>query len=87
MIGVSLNTVAPDESDVIEDDGAIVSVDAVVCTKPVCRLPACTPMSANRLTVACCMRPSVGVPPPSCVASRPHDHWIVPAPNTSAPLA
>ena len=34
--------------------------------------------------MACCMRTSGVDPPRSCVPSRPHDHWIVPAPKTSA---
>jgi hypothetical protein len=36
--------------------GAVVSVLAVVCTSPDCRVPADTPMSANRFTVACRIR-------------------------------
>ena len=44
-------------------------------------------MSANRFTVACCMRASGALAPRSCVSSSPHDHCTVPAPNTSAPLA
>ena len=46
-----------------------------------------TPMSANRLTVACWAAGSAGRGPRSCLSSSPHDHWIVPAPKTSAPLA
>ena len=55
-------------------------------TRPACSVAGCTPMSANRLTVACCMRTSGGALPRSWLPSRPHDHCTVPAPKTSAPL-
>ena len=42
-------------------------------------------MSANRFSVACCCV-VFGVLPLGLALSRPHDHWTVPAPNTSAPL-
>ena len=44
----------------------------------------CTPMSANRFTVACRIAVPGVEPPRSCVPSSPHDHWTVPAANTSA---
>ena len=50
-------------------------------------------MSANRLTVACCITGSGAAEAGGplwfhpFVVSRPHAHWTVPAPNTSAPLA
>ena len=44
-------------------------------------------MSANRLTVACCMFAVGRLRRRRGCASRPHDHCTVPAPNTSAPLA
>ena len=50
--------------------------------RPSGRSAACrgwTPMSANRFTVACCIDPSGDPPPRSWFASRPHDHWTVPA--------
>ena len=34
---------------------AAVSVDAVAAASPDCSEPGCTPMSASRLTVACCI--------------------------------
>ena len=44
------------EINVTVDVGAIVSLDALAARRPVIRLCGCTPMSANRFTVACCMR-------------------------------
>ena len=75
-------TVAPPAGEVIVEVGAVVSVDAVAAVSPEISAYGCTPMSANRFTVACCMLRS-GVPP---ALSSPHDHCTVPAPNTSAPL-
>jgi hypothetical protein len=77
---------APAAGEVMLAVGGVVSADAVAGCNPAIRVAGCTPMSANRFTVACCMLGSVGVPAKSCVSSSPHDHWIVPAPNTSAPL-
>src|SRR5215470_4300244 len=69
------------------DVGAEGSVEAVAAARPDWSEPGCTPMSANRLTVACCMLAS-GVEAESLwLPSRPHDHCTVPAPKTSAPLA
>lgn len=73
--------------EVIVALGAVVSVDAVGRTSPLISVAGCTPMSAKRLTVACCIRGSAGSCGPSCSESRPQAHWIVPAPKTSAPLA
>src|SRR6267378_2739366 len=42
--------------------GGVVSVDFVAGTSPGCNVPGCTPISANRLTVACCMFRSGKVP-------------------------
>jgi hypothetical protein len=69
--------------------GAVVSVDALAANRPLISVAGCTPMSANRLMTSCCMLGSAagGVDPLSWSASRPHANWIVPAPNTSAPLA
>ena len=53
---------------------------------PAMSVDGCTPMSANRFTVACCMRASAAALPRSWLESRPHAHWTVPAPNTRAPL-
>src|SRR4051794_16946738 len=68
---------APVEGDVIAEDGAVVSVDALAATSPAVRVAGCAPMSANRFTVACCIRGSGGrfTALPS---SRPHVHSIVP---------
>ena len=66
--------------------GGVVSVDAVAGRNPAIRVTGCTPMSANRLTVACCMFASVAGPAWSCCASSPQGHWMVPAAKTSAPL-
>jgi len=82
-------TDAPLAGEVIVEVGGARSVDAVAATRPscTCSVPGCAPMSAKRLTVACCIRRSAGSEPRSCDASRPQVHWTVPAPKTSAPLA
>ena len=86
VTGVPTWTTVPAAGEVIVDVGAVVSVEAVAATRPDCSESGCTPMSANRLTVACRM-PDVGVvEPPSWLPSSPHDHCTVPAPKTSAPL-
>src|SRR5215471_14964099 len=77
------DSVAPEDGDVIVEVGAVVSVDAVAAVTPDISVVGCTPMSANRFTVACCMAESVLVVSPPL--SSPHDHCTVPAPNTSAP--
>ena len=64
--------------------GAVVSVDAVAATRAAWIEPGCAPMSANRLTVACCIRRSGVEAPRSWLPSRPQDHCTVPAPNTNA---
>ena len=69
----------------IVDVGGVVSVDAVAGVSPDISVAGCTPMSANRFTVACCMAGSV-LPVSPAPLSRPHDHCTVPAPNTRAPL-
>ena len=71
------------------DTGGVVSVEAVAGVSPAWSETGCAPMSANRLTVACCMRTSVVAPrlARSWFASRPHDHWYEPEAKTSAPLA
>ncbi len=67
--------------------GAVVSVDAVAGAQTRhATWRGWTPMSANRFTVACCIRASAGAPAPSCGLVQPHDHWIDPAENTNAPL-
>ena len=49
---------SPSFGDVIADVGALVSVDAVAAVRPACSVAGCTPMSANRFTVACCIAES-----------------------------
>src|SRR3954470_23251227 len=70
--------------------GGVRSVEAGAGASGACSVPGCAPMSASRLTVACWMRGSGGpTGAPALLswwASRPHDHCVVPAPNTSAPL-
>src|SRR5439155_26001038 len=79
--------VDPLTGEPIVDVGAWLSVDTVAATRPPVRVAGCTPMSANRLTVACRMSVfAAGPPVPSWFASSPHGQRIVPAPNTSAPL-
>ena len=73
--------------DVIVELGAVASAVGVAAVRPVMSVPGCEPMSANRLTVACCMLVLAAALPRSWLASSPHDHWTVPAPNTRAPLA
>ena len=81
-----LGRVAPAVGAVICDEAGVASVDAAAVTRPAWSESGCTPMSAKRLTVACCMRTSGAALPRSWLASSPHDHCTVPAPNTSAPL-
>ena len=59
---------------------------AVAATRPACRVPGCTPMSASRLTLACCIRDRRSSRRGRGFRPRPQDHWIVPAPKTRAPL-
>src|ERR1700730_13182383 len=73
---------APEAGELICELGGVVSVDGLAATRPPSRLNGWAPMSAKRLTVACCIVLS-GEPPVGL--SRPHDHWTVPAPKTRAP--
>src|SRR5882672_10661199 len=88
---VPLGTEAPDAGDTIVELGAKMSADIEAATSGVPSAPSCNdcgwaPMSASRLTVACCIARSGFAGRRSCTASSPHDHCTVPAPNTSAPL-
>src|SRR5206468_6368167 len=67
--------------------GAWVSLDWVAAARLAIRVLGWAPMSANRLMVACWIRESGADWMPSWSLSSPHAHWMVPAPNTSAPLA
>ncbi len=80
-------TLLPADGDVMVDTGGVVSVDAVAGSRPGCSVVGCAFMSARMFTVACCMFASGAALPRSWFESRPHDHWMVPAPNTRAPLA
>src|SRR5215467_7518987 len=74
VMGTPNSITAPGTGDVIVDVGAVVSLDAVALTTPGMRLPGCAPMSAKRLTVACCIATSGVDGPPSWLPSSPHDH-------------
>src|SRR5215831_6330619 len=91
VTAVPLVSVAPPVGAVILDEGGVWSVEAVAATRPACIVVGWTPMSAIRLSVACCMLRSGFAGPMSgwisWLTSRPHSHWTVPAANTSAPLA
>ena len=86
VTGVPTTTVCPSVREVMVAVGAVTSVDMVAGTRPGCSEPGCTPMSANRFTVACCIRGSAVEAPPSWLPSRPQDQRMVPAPKTRAPL-
>src|SRR5262249_6357899 len=81
--------VAPWAGDVLGEVGGGVSADAVSGVSPDINVAGCAPISASRFTVACCMVESTGPPPlpPPVPLSSPHEYWMVPAPNTRAPLA
>ena len=66
--------------------GAVLSAEALAGERVSIRVSGCTSMSANRLTVACCMLTSSVLTGPSWSALRPKLHCTVPAPKTSAPL-
>ena len=76
-------TVEPAAGDVIVEVGGVLSLDAVAGVSAPCSVAGCAPMSARRLTVACCRLTSGVVGPPSCVPSNAHAHCVVPDPNTS----
>ncbi|HTK77373.1 MAG TPA: hypothetical protein VL371_19065, partial [Gemmataceae bacterium] len=69
--------VVPAAGELIVEAGGVTSVEAVAVANPVWRPAGCTPMSANRFTVACCMARSGVVAVPLCFLSRPQDHWTV----------
>src|SRR5208283_5779146 len=80
--------VEPFAGETIVELGGVVSVDAAAVVRPLWRVVGCTPMSAKRLTVACCIPRSVVDPrfALSWLESSPHAHWYVPVANTRAPL-
>ncbi len=88
VTGLPLRNVLPLAGAVMVEAGGVVSVEAVAATSPDCSEPGCTPMSANRLTVACWRLTSVWLPWSvlSWLLSRPQEYCTVPAPKTSALL-
>jgi hypothetical protein len=56
-----VTTVLPNAGEVIIDLGGVASVEAAASRSPLCRVAGCTPMSARRFTVACCILISLGV--------------------------
>src|SRR5262245_2776619 len=86
VIIVPVGYAPPSTGKPIVDAGGETSPVAVAETNPACIVVGCTPISANRFSVACCIRSTAGSWPRSWSLSNPHDHCTVPAPNTSAPL-
>ena len=76
----------PAVGEVIVATGGVVSVDCDAGCSVSSSVPGWAPMSARMLTVACCMSSEGAGPVPSWWQSSPHDHRMVPAENTSAPL-
>ena len=72
VTAVPLPTIASSSGAVMAAVGGVVSVDADARTSPSCSVAGCASMSASRLTVACCMRASVGVPGGRRASSSPH---------------
>ena len=66
--------VAPADGEVIVEVGGAVSAGAVPATRPDISVAGCAPISASRLTVACCMAGSVGVCVPVVIVVKPHAH-------------
>ena len=82
---------APSAGELTVAVGGVVSVEPAVAIRRTSRVAGWAPMSASRLTVACCMFGSGSVPSgpllfQALVTSRPQDHCTVPAPKTRAPL-
>ncbi len=48
-------TVAPEVGELMEEIGGLTSVEAEAGINPDCSVAGCTPISARRFTVACCM--------------------------------
>jgi hypothetical protein len=55
VIEVPAVTVVPAAGEDITDLGGVVSVEGVAGTSPLCNVTGCTPISARRFTVACCI--------------------------------
>src|ERR1700674_1268941 len=58
VTGIPADTTPPGSGKVIEDVGATVSEEAEAVVRGDCNVAGCTPISANRLTVACCIEAS-----------------------------
>ena len=87
VTSVPPGTWPPARGKPIADEAAVTSPDAATATRPGWIDPGWAPISASRFTVACRMA-ALGIEAPrSWLPSRPHDHWTVPAPKTSAPPA
>ena len=52
----------PEVGDEMFECGGVLSAEALAGFKPAINVVACTPMSASKFTVACCILMSVGVP-------------------------
>src|SRR6266516_473556 len=76
----------PPVGEVIAAVGATRSVETLAALSPLTNVLGCACMSARRLTIAWRILVSATAPAPSCSASRPQAHWMVPAEKTSAPL-
>ena len=62
VTGAPVGSVAPSDGDWIVDTGGVVSDDGLAGMSPAASEPGCTAMSANRLTVACCISTLAGGP-------------------------
>src|SRR5437867_10690896 len=87
VIGVPTGMFWPLTGNPTVDVGGVRSVLALAGERPGCSVPGCAAISANKLTVACCMSVLAAGPALSCVSSSPHPQRMVPAPKTRAPLA
>ena len=83
--GLPRTSSTPGCGDVMVVVGGVVSVDSAAGARAASSDPGWEPMSARRLTIACCIRGS-DVPRPYASVSRPYDQYTVPPPKTSAPL-
>src|SRR6516164_2573471 len=88
-------TLVPPDGEVITAVGGVWSLEAWASTRLACRVPGWTPMSANRLTMACCTAALTGAvsgasptlaPKGAYWFDKPQDHITVPAPKIKAPL-
>ncbi len=78
---------APAVGEVMLATGGVVSVDGAAGCRVTRSVPDWAPMSARMFTVACWTSTEGAGPTPSWWLSSPQDQSMVPAENTSAPLA